>query len=157
MNFTSFSWVKEVSKILNPVHVNRLWNLSLSTTLDYSRFPKLNEKDIEETFVRGSGPGGQAVNKTSNCVMLRHKPTNIVIKCHTHRIASRNRIEARKLLLEKLDVLLNGKYSIEAQTKAIEDRKSAEKTRRQKKLQQLKKNWKERENLEYNNIDQDSK
>lgn len=43
--------------------------------LDYSSFPKLNEDDLEEQFVRGSGPGGQSVNKTSNCVVIVHKPT----------------------------------------------------------------------------------
>ena len=52
-----------------------LTNLSrFKATLDYSRYPKLNEAELEETFTRGSGPGGQAVNKTSNCIMLRHYP-----------------------------------------------------------------------------------
>lgn len=40
----------------------------------------LNEDDLEEQFVRGSGPGGQATNKTSNCVVLRHIPSGIVVK-----------------------------------------------------------------------------
>lgn len=44
-------------------------------TIDYSRVPNLIEKDLEEQFVRGDGPGGQSVAKTSNCVVLRHKPT----------------------------------------------------------------------------------
>ncbi|EDV37715.1 uncharacterized protein Dana_GF13589 [Drosophila ananassae] len=113
--------------------------------LDYSRYPTLQESDIEETFTRGSGPGGQAVNKTSNCVFLRHLPTNITIKCHTHRLASKNRVEARKLLLEKLDAHLNGENSIAAQIKVQEQRKSTERRRRQNKLQELKKNWQERE------------
>lgn len=42
--------------------------------------PVLNEDDLEEQFVRGSGPGGQATNKTSNCVVLRHVPSGIVVK-----------------------------------------------------------------------------
>lgn len=42
--------------------------------------PVLNEDDLEEQFVRGSGPGGQATNKTSNCVVLRHIPSGIVVK-----------------------------------------------------------------------------
>lgn len=116
--------------------------------LDYSRYPTLQESDIEETFTRGSGPGGQAVNKTSNCVFLRHLPTNITIKCHTHRLASKNRVEARKLLLEKLDAHLNGENSIAAQIKILEQRKSTERRRRQNKLQELKKNWQERERTE---------
>lgn len=42
--------------------------------------PVLNEDDLEEQFVRGSGPGGQATNKTSNCVVLRHIPSGTVVK-----------------------------------------------------------------------------
>lgn len=43
--------------------------------LDLSRVPELAEADLEEQFVRGSGPGGQATNKTSNAVVLKHLPT----------------------------------------------------------------------------------
>lgn len=42
--------------------------------------PVLNEDDLVEQFVRGSGPGGQATNKTSNCVVLKHIPSGIVVK-----------------------------------------------------------------------------
>lgn len=42
--------------------------------------PVLNEDDLREQFVRGSGPGGQATNKTSNCVVLKHTPSGIVVK-----------------------------------------------------------------------------
>lgn len=47
---------------------------------DYIDLPVLNEDELDEQFVRGSGPGGQATNKTSNCVVLRHIPTGIVVK-----------------------------------------------------------------------------
>ena len=43
--------------------------------VDRSRFPRLEERELEERFVRGSGPGGQSVNKTANCVSLKHLPT----------------------------------------------------------------------------------
>ena len=43
--------------------------------VDRSRFPRLQERELEERFVRGSGPGGQSVNKTANCVALKHLPT----------------------------------------------------------------------------------
>lgn len=49
-------------------------------TIDYSRVPQLVEGDLEEQFVRGSGPGGQSVNKTSNCVVLTHLPTGKCLK-----------------------------------------------------------------------------
>ena len=47
---------------------------------DLIDLPVLNEDELEEQFVRGSGPGGQATNKTSNCVVLKHIPTGIVVK-----------------------------------------------------------------------------
>lgn len=45
---------------------------------DKSKVPVLNEKDIEEQFVQGSGPGGQNVNRLQNCVVLRHIPTGLL-------------------------------------------------------------------------------
>lgn len=47
---------------------------------DLIELPVLNEEELEEQFVRGSGPGGQATNKTSNCVVLKHIPSGIVVK-----------------------------------------------------------------------------
>ncbi|KAF7687562.1 hypothetical protein HF521_014790 [Silurus meridionalis] len=66
--------------------------------------PVLNEEELEEQFVRGSGPGGQATNKTSNCVVLKHMPTGVVVKCHQTRSVELNRQRAREILQEKLDV-----------------------------------------------------
>lgn len=43
--------------------------------IDYSKVPVLVDDEIDEQFVKGSGPGGQSVNKTVNCVVLTHKPT----------------------------------------------------------------------------------
>lgn len=42
---------------------------------------ELNDDDLEETFICGWGPGGQAINKTANCVRLKHIPTGISVKC----------------------------------------------------------------------------
>lgn len=50
------------------------------TTVDFSLVPKIQEVDLEEKFVRGSGPGGSAVNKNSNCVVLTHTPTGIPLE-----------------------------------------------------------------------------
>ncbi|XP_067631432.1 mitochondrial translation release factor in rescue [Eurosta solidaginis] len=127
-----------------PLINNSRWKTS-NCKIDYSRYPKLDENDLEEDFMRGSGPGGQSVNKTSNCVFLRHIPTNLIVKCHTHRLASKNRVEARKLLLEKLDAHFNGEHAVAAQLKVLEAKKGAERKRRQEKLNEMKRNWKERE------------
>uniref|UniRef100_A0A3Q3X3G5 Prokaryotic-type class I peptide chain release factors domain-containing protein n=1 Tax=Mola mola TaxID=94237 RepID=A0A3Q3X3G5_MOLML len=74
-------------------------------------FPALNEDELEEQFVRGSGPGGQATNKTSNCVVLKHIPSGIVVKCHQTRSVDINRKRARDIMREKLDVLCKGEFS----------------------------------------------
>lgn len=44
----------------------------------------LSEDDFTEKFVRGSGPGGQSINKTSNCVKLKHV-TGVMVSCQETR------------------------------------------------------------------------
>jgi len=63
----------------------------------------IEEKDIEEKFIRSSGSGGQKVNKTSTCVFLKHVPTGIEIKCMRERNQSLNRFLARRELVRKLE------------------------------------------------------
>ncbi|KAL0979380.1 hypothetical protein UPYG_G00184320 [Umbra pygmaea] len=77
----------------------------------YIELPVLNEDELEEQFVRGSGPGGQATNKTSNCVVLKHIPTGVVVKCHQTRSVDTNRKIARQILREKLEVTYKGEES----------------------------------------------
>lgn len=54
-------------------------------TIDHSKVPKLNELDLSEQFIRGSGPGGSAVNKNSNCVVLTHNPTGKYVSIEHHK------------------------------------------------------------------------
>ena len=62
----------------------------------------VREEDLEEQFVRSSGKGGQHVNKCSTCVVLRHRPTGLEVKCMRERSQSVNRFLARRELLEKI-------------------------------------------------------
>ncbi|CAH8515144.1 unnamed protein product [Heterobilharzia americana] len=80
-----------------------------------------NECDLCEMFVRGWGPGGQSINTTANCVVLKHNPTGIVVKCQDSRELERNRELSRRRLHDKLDILFNGKDS---KTEQIRQRKN---------------------------------
>ncbi len=71
----------------------------------------LNESDLSEKFVRGSGPGGQSVNKSNNCVQLTHIPTGIMVSSHESRELTANRKTARRKLIELLDIRMNGDQS----------------------------------------------
>ena len=82
------------------------------------------ETDLLEKFVRGSGAGGQKINKTSSCVFLKHLPTGVCIKCQMDRSRELNRFLARRELCDQLEAIRDGKTS--AKTQAIE------KMRRQK-------------------------
>src|ERR1700722_8017693 len=62
----------------------------------------LNEAELEETFSRASGPGGQNVNKVSTRVTLRHLPTNITVTVQDSRSQAMNRQLARERLLAEL-------------------------------------------------------
>ena len=84
----------------------------------------VSERDIEESFVRSSGPGGQKVNKTSTCVQLTHLPTGLTVKCQRERSQSLNRHLARRLLLNKIEERQKGFVAAE--------KEKAEKIRRQK-------------------------
>jgi len=68
----------------------------------------VNESDLEETFVRSGGHGGQNVNKTSTCVMLRHRPTGLQVKSQSTRQQGLNRFIARRLLLDKIEAMRKG-------------------------------------------------
>ncbi|KAH0956163.1 hypothetical protein HN011_002108 [Eciton burchellii] len=115
--------------------------------LDYSNVPKLEETDLEEQFVRGSGPGGQATNKTNNAVVLKHKPTGLVVKCHETRSVWSNQKRAREIMVTKLDDLFNKQNSIKAQICILEKKQQIRKDYKRKKLAEMKKAFQEREGL----------
>ena len=84
----------------------------------------ITEDELEEKFVRSSGPGGQHLNKTSTCVYLKHIPTGIEVKCQKERSQTLNRFLARRILINKIETVKLGKIS--------QERKRIEKIRRQK-------------------------
>jgi len=85
---------------------------------------RIREEDIEETFTRSGGPGGQNINKVSSAVVLVHRPTGLQVRCEQERSQAQNRLLARELLLDKIENQLRARQQAQ--------RAEAEKLRRQK-------------------------
>ncbi len=92
-----------------------------------ARMKKLNidEDDLIEKFILGSGSGGQKVNKSHTCVYLKHVPSGIEVKCQQERSRALNRYLARKRLCDEMEERLFKKESAAA--------RQADKIRKQKK------------------------
>lgn len=113
------------------------------------------ERDLREKFVRSRGPGGQKLQKTSTCVMLKHGPSGIEVKCQKTRQQALNRYYARQILCDKLERRILGKKS-EAEKrrwklkkqKKRRSRKAKEKILQKKRKQSEKKRLRARVGLE---------
>ena len=75
----------------------------------------VQELDFEERFTRSGGPGGQNVNKVATCVVLRHRPSGLEVRCQQERSQALNRFLARRILLRRLETQRLGALSAEAQ------------------------------------------
>ena len=84
----------------------------------------IREEDLDEQFVRSSGPGGQKVNKVSTCVVLTHRPSGLSVRCQEERSQGMNRFRARRRLADKMEEKVLGEAS--------RKRQAIEKVRRQK-------------------------
>ena len=92
----------------------------------------VRESDLVEKFIRGSGKGGQKVNKTSSCVYLRHVPTGFEIKCQRERSRAVNRFLARKRLCDHVEERILGEKSARRQKEEKIRRQKRRRSRRQK-------------------------
>ncbi len=62
---------------------------------------------ISESFSRGGGKGGQKVQKTSNQVLLRYPPMDLVVRCHRERRRSLNRFLALRELVDRIEMRIS--------------------------------------------------
>ena len=87
----------------------------------------VGEADLEEHFVRSRGSGGQNVNKVATCVVLRHLPSGIAVRCQQERSQALNRFLARRELLDRLEARARG---VAASALAARERVRRQKRRR---------------------------
>ena len=92
----------------------------------------VQEADLDEWFIRSGGPGGQNVNKVATCVVLRHHPSGLEVRCQRERSQALNRFLARRILLERLETQRLGRLSEEAQRIAKIRRQKRRRSRRAK-------------------------
>lgn len=90
----------------------------------------IREHDLTEKFIRGSGNGGQKINKTNNCVYIRHIPSGIGVKCQISRSREDNRFFARRELCEAYQQVQLGLRTVK--TQAIEKMRKQKRTKARK-------------------------
>ena len=87
--------------------------MSQDALADRMRKLEICETDLEESFARSSGPGGQNVNKVSTAVALRHLPTGIAVTVQDSRSQAVNRKLARERLLDAIENAREGERMAE--------------------------------------------
>jgi len=108
----------------------------------------VREEEFEERFIRSGGPGGQHVNKVATCVVLRHAPSGLEVRCQQERSQALNRYLARRILLKRLEMQRLGAFSEEAQRIAKIRRQKRRRSKRAKdKLLALKHRRSEKKSL----------
>ncbi len=100
---------------------------------------QIKESDLEESFTRSGGKGGQNVNKVSTAVHLKHKLSGIEVKCSIHRTQGLNRYKARAILCDKLEEKNNPKESkLHLEREKIIKTKVKKEKRRAKRIEEIK-------------------
>ena len=90
------------------------------------------EEDLTESFILGSGPGGQKINKTSSTVRLYHEPSGLTIRYGEQRSREMNRWLARRALAEKILEKEHSEFSARRQAQEKIRRQKRRKSRRQR-------------------------
>jgi len=99
--------------------------MSRDALVERMRKFEVSETDLQESFARSSGPGGQNVNKVSTAVTLRHLPTNISVTVQDSRSQAVNRKLARERLLEAIESAREGQRMAEIAKREKERRRKS--------------------------------
>lgn len=102
----------------------------LKKTLPLPPRPTLPSDDITHVYLKGSGPGGQKINKTNSAAQLTHLPTGIVVKSQATRSRTQNYNIARRILAEKVELLEKGDESRVMKRQAFDRKKKASKSKK---------------------------
>jgi protein subunit release factor B len=92
----------------------------------------VRREDVDERFVRGTGHGGQKINKTSSTVWLRHRPTGVEVRCQAERSQTANREIAWTELCAKLAARTREQTQAVIQAREEQRRRTRQKSRGQK-------------------------
>lgn len=88
--------------------------------------------EVDERFIRGTGPGGQKINKTSSTVVLRHRPSGLEVRCQAERSQAANREAAWAALCARLEAARSAERMARVQVREVERRRTRQKSPGQK-------------------------
>ncbi|MHB2026321.1 MAG: peptide chain release factor family protein [Elusimicrobiota bacterium] len=66
---------------------------------------------ISESFSAGGGPGGQKINKTSNCVRLFYSPLDLSVRVQRERKRALTRFLALRELVDQIEMKISPETS----------------------------------------------
>ena len=114
MNFTEFSEITPAKVAALKARIARLG---------------IDLRLMEDSFVKGGGKGGQKINKTANCVLLKYPPLSLIVRCQRERKRSLNRFLALREMVDEIELKISPATSERLKTIARLRKKKARRRR----------------------------